>query len=128
MANHIPGSFDPAESLPDNCPPGTAYSPDGSKTFYRLVSTFPPTERDFYSWQKLKPEKKYEDPCLARAVSLYDTKKHCANILNLPMHANQIMVGIVLTNTSGMINQTESHHYSWWLSNGFDPAPYCQKA
>lgn len=129
MANQETQNSRWAETLPSGCPPEAAQSPLGD-CYYRLVETFPPTEHDFQSLQKLNPNKSFKESCIARAVSLFNSYEECLGITKLPLYKNHTVVSITLLGDSGVILQTGSKrrsHFSWWRLKDFNPIPCCQK-
>jgi len=118
------------EVLPQNCPPEQAYHPD-SDTFYRVVKTIPPGDKDFYSQRKLCPTKYFSaEECIVRAISIFISLECCVQILKLPKFRNKRfkVVSIILCSESGVILQTRSKgHYSWWRAKNYYPVPDCHE-
>lgn len=116
-----------AEELPPQCPPADAIPPE-NKTFYRLVSSNPPAEEDFWSQRQLKPHASFRtDECMARAVSLFSSKDSCAAVRLLPAHRgkNEVVMEILLTDGSGVVKPTfKQNHYSWWRTREYLPEKY----
>jgi hypothetical protein len=122
--------FQWVEPLPADCPPTDAWVPDG-ESYYRLVSSIPPTERDFYSQRRLWPAKMFsQSECTARACSLLAMIKACARIRKFPTHKylNERIVRLTLTRDSGLVTRTRGRgHHSWWWAKGFDPVANCEE-
>ena len=116
-----------AEDLPDNCPPGCAKQPN-SEEFYRLVTSLPPTEQDFWSNRKLYPDREFEvDECRARSLSILKDHSQCIALRKYPTLKNKTAVKLVLPMDAGVIKRTgRKTHYSWWRRAGFDPIPICE--
>ena len=119
------------DPLPSNCPPNDAIIPNHVE-FYRLVETIPPTKEDFFSVFKLYPEKellKSIDECIQRSCTLFSTLKDCDTIRKLPNFKTKIIIKITLPPECGLIKRTfkRPNHYSWWMTNGFDPVKYCKE-
>lgn len=118
------------EELPISCPPENAHPPDTGK-FYRLVEQYPPTERDFFSYRKLFPNKSFNtSECRARSLSIFNEFLECVNLLKLPAHKSKKVVQLKLTSESGAILQTGRviSHFSWWRSKTYNPVPNCEEA
>lgn len=60
-------------ALPVNCPANEAEKVNASRTRYRMIKVTTPTEQDFHSQRKLKPNVKFRVPeCFASGISLCD--------------------------------------------------------
>ena len=118
--------FNWAEDLPEECPPSDARKPN-NEVYYRLVSVFPPSEKDFWSHRKIFPKRIFKtSECIARACSLSSTLKYCQDLTKLPGFVDkQKIVEIKLTPSSGLIKQTGDGkcHFSWWRAHNFNPIP-----
>lgn len=118
------------ENLPQDCPPKQAYHPDNDP-FYRLVETFPPGDKDFFSQRKLCPTKFFSaGEFIARAISVFVSLQCCVKILKLPKFKNKQLkiVSIILCPESGVILKTRGEdHYSWWRAKNYYPIPGCQE-
>lgn len=113
-----------SETLPEQCPPDNAFSPDGL-VFYRLCETSPPTNEDFKSQRALCPTCEYKNvsECIARSLSVWDNIDKCLNLLKLPRHKGKSAMKLELTNNDGLVLQTfKPNHYSWWKTQSFDIA------
>ena len=112
------------EELPDGCPPVVAEAPNG-RPLYRVVSSFPPPERDFFSQRALAPSRQFRgvDECRTRSVSLFDHPQRCAELLKLPLHRGKLIACMKLPDSAGVIRRTGGTpgHFSWWRRTGFDP-------
>jgi len=118
-----------AEDLPDGCPPNDALSVDG-QSFFRLVESIPPLERDFWSQRKLYPLKKFNtSECIARACSLTTTLDACNRLKKLPVHSHKRVIQLRFITDCGVGKRTgrEPSHFSWWCRNGFNPIPCCNE-
>lgn len=120
-----------AEPLPDECPPDDAASPEG-ETYYRMVESFPPTDKDFVSHRELYPNKDFKNvpECVARSCSVFSEYGCCAELTKLPRHKHKRVVSLELDTSSGVVLRTfrRQHHYSWWRSQNFDPVTLCSLA
>lgn len=109
------------EELPDQCPPGEAFTP---KEFicYRLVDGDIPEDKDFLSHRHIFPHKTFNAPeCRARSLSVFKDKNDLSGILMLAAHRNKSVVQVTLSPGDGVALKTgKNSHYSWWRSNGFD--------
>jgi len=116
-----------AEQLPNDCPPKEAFIPQ-YETYYRLVSYYPPSDRDFYSYKKThgyKPSK--ESECIARSLSISDNSKKLSKLFGIPYFRNKIMICLKLSPESGVLLKTRGpHHFSWWLAAAYNPIPDCK--
>ena len=111
-----------AEELPENCPPPNALKPR-DESFYRLVESSPPSDKDFYSHRKLFPKRKYRvNECRARSLSVHKDRKELEKIRKLPRHRKKMVIQLVLHSECGAILQTgrNKSHYSWWLAGNFN--------
>ena len=95
---------------------------------YRLTQEQKPTDEDFHSLRKLKPEAKYEDlneciahglsvfsdPVMARSRAVRKLKGYSVSKVRLDRGAGKIM------RTSG------PDHYTWWPYNSFDILACCE--
>lgn len=119
-----------ADELPPNCPPDSAYPPNG-KAFFRMAFQFPPTEEDFFSKRRQGgPNKNFlgVDECIVRSVSLYDNLDDMLNGRRLPrLKRKSFIVRIILPTNSGLISKTfrSKSHFSWWRSKGYNPVDDC---
>lgn len=115
------------EPLPLGCPPEDACDPDG-RTFFRMVESEPPTDRDFWSHRRLWPEKQFRvSECRARSVSVFERREDCAKLLKLPVHKEKSVVKLSLARGSGVVKQTGDYsHHSWWRARGFDVLNHCE--
>ena len=110
------------EELPEQCPPSDAINPNGN-VYYRLVETFPPACKDFWSHRKAWPEKVFKvDECRAKSVSIFDHVDECRKLTKLPLHKDKYIVQLALISSDGVLKQTgRKSHHSWWRSPDFDP-------
>lgn len=114
------------EPLPVNCPPQDSSQPNGD-SYFRLVESIPPSDRDFWSHRKLYPDRRFNtSECTARACSVVSDPVECAKLLKLPTQRNKKIVELKLLPESGVIKQTgqNKYHYSWWRTKNFDPKSY----
>jgi hypothetical protein len=120
-------NFDWVEDLPFGCPPTEAVIPSG-KTFYRLVSKYPPSEKDFYPHIKLYPNKSFNDICMASGLSISDSIDGCQELKKLPNLKSKKIAKIILNNKSGVILKTTSrrYHFTWWVAKSFNPVDNCE--
>ncbi|PBJ92304.1 hypothetical protein CMV24_27940 [Pseudomonas plecoglossicida] len=111
------------EALPEQCPPGEAFSPN-EFVCYRLCESNTVTDRDFLSHRHLFPHKTFNVPeCRARSISVFRDKNDLSGILKLPVHRNKTVVQLKLNACDGVAMKTgkvNDSHYSWWRSSGFD--------
>lgn len=118
-----------AEQLPDNCPPETARTPSGA-IYYRMVDTYPPTGRDFFSHRKLRPDAAFNtDECLALSVSLFSALQACARTRKrYPALRRKKIVCLEIPPRGGVMLRTghDKKHYSWWRLDAYDPLPVCR--
>lgn len=119
------------EPLPPDCPPKEAYQPT-NESFYRLVLSIPPTDKDFFSNKKLYPDKSYRSTpeCIARACSLFSTFEMCARARRTShLQTGKSIIKITLPPDSGLIKPSRGrHHYSWWRLKEFNPILHCSEA
>jgi hypothetical protein len=113
------------EPLPAQCPPADA-APPADLVLYRLVESNPPSDKDYWSQRKLKPDQKFsnKDECTIKAVSLFDCSNSCSSIRLLPTHKNksEMVLQITLQPESGVVKKSLSnHHVSWWRAKGYFP-------
>lgn len=123
----MPPDFNWVEELPVNCPPPEAIPP-AEQEYYRLVSAFPPTDRDFWSYRKLYPTKRYNLPeCIVRSCSLTSTIERAKELSLLPLGHGKRIAKVLLPPTCGVVLKTTKNpaHYSWWQDRGFDPVAIC---
>lgn len=109
------------ESLPENCPPHDAVTPNDFLC-YRLASHNPPNEDDFFSQRKIYPEKRFHtNECRARALSVFSKKSECEKIKKLPAHREKHIVSLRLFPECGVIKNTGNSgtHFSWWVLSDF---------
>lgn len=112
-----------AEDLPGGCPPTKAQPPNNGE-FFRLVDATTPADRDFFSLRKLFPTRQFNaSECQARALSVFDKVEECENIRKLPSRKGQVVIKLRLPKEAGVMMQTgkNKNHFSWWLSQGFNP-------
>lgn len=111
-----------SEDLPEKCPPHKAFSPEGH-TFYRLVKSKIPSEEDFFSQRKLKPNRKFKNvsECILCSLSVFDDIDSCKNLLRSPLWKGANIYACKLTSSDGVMLKTfkNEHHYSWWKRNSF---------
>jgi hypothetical protein len=117
-----------AEDLPNGCPPTDAVVLEG--IYYRLVESFPPTEKDFWSQRKLFPSKTFRtNECIARACSMMTSLEDCIALRKLPTHRHKQVVEVLLSGNNGVGKKTgsSSSHFSWWRTRDFNPLPCCKE-
>lgn len=111
------------ETLPDQCPPGEAMTPNGF-VCYRLCEGQDATDRDFLSHRHLFPHKTFMVPeCRARSISVFKDQVDLDKVLKLAAHKTKKIVRVTLNPQDGATMKTgraNDSHYSWWRSNGFD--------
>lgn len=115
------------ETLPEDCPPADAKSPN-NESFYRLVTQAPPLESDFYSNRKLFPLMRFNtSECVARSVSIFNCIKSCRQIRKLPAHKNKLVAKLTLPVEAGLIKKSgRPKHYSWWIRKDFNPIEFLE--
>ena len=117
-----------AEPIPEHCPPGDAFQPQGLEVF-RLVETVPPTETDFQSHAVRWPERfGQRNDCIAWALSVYAALEDADKLRGLPAHSAKKVARLVLHPPSGVTKKSgqTASHYSWWRFDGFDPIDVCE--
>ncbi len=106
------------------CPPEDAFQPTGKNELYRIVKHNPATSDCFVSQRNKNPTKSYNDECLARAVSTFDTVEGLLNaFIKTPAgkRKERLIGKLVLHKKDGMLKQTFSKgHFSWWRSLSFN--------
>lgn len=111
------------ETLPDQCPPGEAMTPNGF-VCYRLCESKSAVDKDFLSHRHLFPHKTFYVPeCRARSISVYKDQSDLDKVLMLPAHKAKTIVRVTLNPQDGATmktGKTDDSHYSWWRSNSFD--------
>ena len=107
-----------AEDLPPNCPPPDARQPTQDRYF--RAARWPLVEGDFKPQVLAIPV----DPCLARALSMWDTRDGCRRLLKGPAHRGKEVICLELPPAAGVVKRTGKGpgHYSWWVRHGFDPS------
>ena len=117
-----------AEQLPADCPPPSATEMAG-EVVYRLVSSRPPSSRDFLSQRALFPNKSFHtDECRARAHSVFVSQTDCGALTKLPAHRSKFIARLTLLANAGKLMQTgrQASHLSWWRFAAFDPLAHCE--
>lgn len=124
------------DSFPDACPPSDAEVASGS--FYRLVDSDPPTQRDFMNHHELLAAGRFRsrfwpDDCIAAGLSVFgdvaDAQKTRAAVG--PLRKKKIAVGEITG--AGRMKHTPRHskctHHTWWRTaddaawEGFEVVP-----
>ena len=96
------------------------------RVFFRLVSQYPPTERDFDSVWKEQPERRGRlDPCQSRGLSLFDTAMEARKRTSYNTLRNKIVCAVNVTPEAGPMLRTSTHHYTWWPLQGYDIMAQC---
>jgi hypothetical protein len=116
------------ETLPEKCPPKDATPPNGD--FFRVVSSFLPTDADFNSTRQDNLLKTFDvDECLVCSCSILSDYSESKKLLKLPRHRNKLIVRLNLTADSGLILRTfeRPSHYSWWRDRRFPLANHIYK-
>lgn len=111
-----------SEELVEKCPPDNAFAPNGL-TFYRLAKSNPPTESDFVSYRKMRPNTKFHvSECVSRSLSIWGNKDYCLNLLKLPSHKDKTVMQLNLATGDGLVLQTgnDPSHYSWWRTKNYN--------
>ena len=109
------------EELPCDCPPIPAEPVVAPRVFFRLVSQYPPTERDFVSLWTEQPERRGRlDPCQSRGLSLFDTAMEARMRTSYNTLRGKIVRAVNLTPEAGPVLQTSAHHYTWWPLRDYD--------
>jgi hypothetical protein len=113
--------------LPDECPPSSAKELSSAISFFRFVSTNPPTAQDFISYWHLFPQKRGSLPeCKARAISIFETQQSCEKMKKLTIFKGKIVCRVNLSIESGMVERDKPGHCSWWMAKDFDPLQHCE--
>lgn len=124
------GVMDFADTLPDGCPPSNARELASALPLFRIVSSNPPTEKDFISYWHAQPGKReqWKDAeCKARAISVYDSQKFCEDKLKLPTFKGKMVCRVTLPSGSGMVCAGgSSGHISWWVAKHCNPLECCE--
>ena len=122
--------------IPDNCPPASAFDPDGL-VVHRLVKSIPPTPQDFVRPFEL-PRKHpipAEELCSFAALSVFADEADIPNAREfIPGFRKRRVVSATLTTAAGVILNTPSipplnlelvlhSHHDLWLYAGVDPLP-----
>lgn len=119
-----------AEVIPEHCPPGDAFQPQGLEVF-RLIEIAPPTDLDFQSHAVRWPEKfGRRSDCDYWSVSVFAKLESLSRIRGLKAHSHKRVARLVLVPESGQVQQTgqDEDHYSWWRFASFNPIPRCEVA
>lgn len=105
------------EELPEQCPPGEAFSPE-KFVCYRLCERASPSNGDFHSHRTLFPKKKFHvSECQARSVSVFKNAADLEPVLKMPAQKHKAVVEITLNKDDGVAMKTgKDSHYSWWRS------------
>lgn len=112
------------EKLPKNCPPSDAVEPNNQE-FFRLCTTNPANDSDFYSQKKENPDRTFAgiSDCILRSVSIWNDRNKCLKQKKYPAQKNKVLGKIELSEKDGLIKNTfKANHYSWWRSDNFDPS------
>ena len=116
------------EDLPENCPPQEAKPIAEPRKFFRLISDYPPVERDFDSVWKLQPERRRNlDPCQARGLSVFDTPVEAQRRTSYRNLRDKVVCEVNITPQSGPLLMTSSHHYTWWPLSYYDILAQCSE-
>ena len=114
------------ENLPDSCPPKGSITPSG-ESYYRLLESETPSEKDFISHRAKYPDKKFHvSECQAMSISVFKDINSCKTIAKLPKFKDKPahIARINLQPRDGVIANTPNtknpDHYSWWRSSKFD--------
>ena len=116
--------MDWVETLPSQCPPSDAVSPEGF--YYRAVSA-DCSEQDFVPYSRLYPNKQYKGvmACKSRALSIFAKLDDCVDAIKLPslQKLGQTNIAkLTLTGKDGLVKKERGNgsHYSWWRTSDFD--------
>ena len=103
------------EELPSRCPPEDAIQKE--MVVYRAVTSFPPSEADFYSQRRMFPKKPFNiDDCLAHACSVFDNEFDIKKKKKLLSHNGIRIVKFKIELEDGKVKKTFSKgHHSWWI-------------
>lgn len=117
------------ENLPCNCPPPNAEDIDHVRIMYRLIPNDTPSEEDFYSLLKRKPNAQFRstfDTCNANGVSLYSDPKS-ARTQPRKKFKDFRLCCLRLQRGAGKILKTYgTDHYTWWPFAEFDVLGCCE--
>ena len=108
------------EDLPESCPPADAINRE--MVVYRVVTTIPPCEDDFYSQRKKFPFRPFSlDECIVRACSVFDNEYDIRKKPKLLSKDNVKLIRFKITKMDGKVKKTLSPgHHSWWIYRCFD--------
>lgn len=122
--------------IPDNCPPSSAFDPNGL-VVHRFVKSVPPTPQDFVRPVDL-PRKQpipTNELCAYAALSVFADEADIPNAREfIPGFRKRRVVSAKLTSATGVILNTPSSpplnpelvlssHHDLWLYVGVDPLP-----
>lgn len=95
---------------------------------YRLTKEHKPTNEDFHSLRKLRPEAKHQDlnECIARGLSVFSdpimAKRRAKRRLD-----GYSVCRVRLDRGAGKIMRTSGpNHYTWWPYDSFDILANCE--
>jgi len=115
-------------NLPSDCPPTTAVPSNG--TFFRLVRTDPPSQRDFLTPAQISPSRleASDDVCPLHALSVFaDPADARTAIAILPGMRNRRVAQGVLEPWLGLLQRTPAKgyelpsHHDWWMPTTATP-------
>ena len=114
------------EELPSGCPPEKAAPVAAPRVFFRLVSRYPPAERDFDSvWQEQPERRGRLDPCQSSELSLFDTAMEARKRTSYNTLRDKIVCAVNVTPEAGPLLMTSAHHYTWWPFREYDVIAQC---
>lgn len=113
------------ETLPPGCPPREALHLEGTKVFYRLVRTIPPSDCDFHSRWREKPEqrgnwRRQGEECKVKGLSIFKRAKSAQYATKYPDLQDRVVCRVEVTPRSGPVTQGGSSHRTWWPYKDFD--------
>lgn len=118
------GRMEYFEDLPESCPLADAVEADG--TWYRLLSTKNPKEKDFWSHKKKgRPALAGSSPnviCCFSGLSIWDTLANCQNAKKLQTQQKAFIARVTIASGCGRLCRTfdtEGHH-TWWPAKDFN--------
>ena len=123
---YFSASEEPQESMaftgyPEGCPPDDSVPVAGE--VYRLVSGDDISRTDFVSHFDRHPGKTWDDPCLARGLSVFLAYDAAARLRKRFKAFRAYKIAAAkLEPTAGLIKQTGNlDHHTWWPQDEFEP-------
>lgn len=107
------------DHFPDDCPLDGAIELEG--LIYRFTNKREPKAKDFVSHYERSPDYSWEEPCLARGLSVYRTLVACEEMCSgVPALRKKYIAKATIEIPVGLIAKTESKntdgHFTWWRS------------